>query len=195
VSPPPSDPRSVYPSDVIVVRSSAKLLRLVQTLKCGGTKSWSQNFALFLSTKIQGPILIEYKYISIPSFVCYMLHLCFPVRGPMFINVALMGYDALCKLIVACDKLNYPRPFIITVTCRSPQALWMNRLCLLLHHNDSENFREFIEYTFQSLFTQTQDALSEQNTVVNHSLCRPGQALRAPGCWGFQNFYLIGTRR
>jgi len=131
----------MVPSDVSVVRSSAKLLRLVQTLKCGGTKSWSQNFALFLSTKIQGPLLIEHKYISVPYFVCYdMLHFCFPVRGPMFINMALMGYDALCKLIVAFGKLNYPRPFIITVNCRSPQALWINRLCLLPNNNAFRRF-------------------------------------------------------
>ena len=59
----------------------------------------------------------------------------------------------------------------------------------------SEDFLELIEYTFQALFTQTQDVLSEHNSVVNHSLCRPGQALRAPECRDFQNFYIIGIRR
>jgi hypothetical protein len=45
----------------------------------------------------------------------------------------------------------------------------------------SEDFHELIEYTFQSLFAQIEDAPSELHNVVKQSLYRPGEALRAPG--------------
>jgi hypothetical protein len=57
-------------------------------------------------------LLIEHKPVSVPSFVCYMLHFRFPVHGPMFINMTILGYDALGNLISASGKLYYPRPFI-----------------------------------------------------------------------------------
>jgi len=45
----------------------------------------------------------------------------------------------------------------------------------------SQDFHELNEYTFQSIFFQTEDAPSELHTVVNQSLYRPGEAFRVPG--------------